>query len=351
MTAAPVILSQLSALTDPTRARLLGVLGSHELTVTELVAVTQLPQSSVSRHLRVLADQGWVHFRVAGTSRWYRLDRNDLDSAAQAVWATIRDSLAASPAARQDGRRLEEVLRARRTRSREFFSTAAARWDRLREELYGPRASTPALAAFLDPAWTIGDLGCGTGEMTAALAPFVARVIAVDAEQEMLDAASVRLADEPRVEFRLGDLEALPLEDASLDAAIIALVLHHVADPASVLRQARRVLRPGAPLVVVDMVPHDREEYRDEMGHQWLGFSERDMRRLLADAGYQQETLRYHPLPTDPRAKGPSLFVAAGRAGGRPAPGRPHDPSMMSPNPAHGHSSGMPDLPKPRTTP
>jgi ArsR family transcriptional regulator len=246
---------------------------------------------------------------------------------------------------------LEEVLRARRTRSREFFSTAAARWDRLREELYGPRASTPALAAFLDPAWTIGDLGCGTGEMTAALAPFVARVIAVDAEQEMLDAASVRLADEPRVEFRLGDLEALPLEDASLDAAIIALVLHHVADPASVLRQARRVLRPGAPLVVVDMVPHDREEYRDEMGHQWLGFSERDMRRLLADAGYQQETLRYHPLPTDPRAKGPSLFVAAGRAGGRPAPGRPHDPSMMSPNPAHGHSSGMPDLPKPRTTP
>lgn len=329
MTAAPVILAQLSVLADPTRARLLGVLGAHELTVTELVAVTQLPQSSVSRHLRVLADQGWVQSRAEGTSRWYRLDVDDLDAAAQSVWATIRNSLAESQAARQDARRLEEVLQVRRTRSREFFSTAAARWDRLREDLYGPRASAPALAALLDPTWTVGDLGCGTGEMSEALAPFVAKVVAVDAEQEMLDAAAARLADAPRVEFRRGELEALPIEDASLDAAMIALVLHHVADPARVLREARRVLRAGAPLVVVDMIPHDREEYRDDMGHQWLGFSEREMRRLLMDAGFDGDGLRYHPLPSDPRGKGPGLFIAVGRAPtGRGAPeARPSRPA------------------------
>lgn len=313
MTAAPVILTQLSALADPTRARLLGVLAGHELTVTELVAVTQLPQSTVSRHLRVLADQGWVQSRAEGTSRWYRLVPSELDGAAQSVWAAIRNELAGSPAARQDARRLEEVLEARRTRSREFFSTAAARWDRVREELYGPRASAPALAALLDPDWTVGDLGCGTGEMSEALAPFVAQVVAVDAEQEMLDAAAARLADVPRIAFRRGDLEALPLDDASLDAAMLALVLHHVAHPARVLREAHRALRPGAPLVVVDMVPHDREEFRDEMGHQWLGFGEHEMRRLLADAGFAPETLRYHPLPQDPRARGPGLFVAVGR--------------------------------------
>lgn len=341
MTAAPVILTHLSVLADPTRARLLGVLGEHQLTVTELVAVTQLPQSTVSRHLRVLADQGWVQSRAEGTSRWYRLEVADLDPATHSVWEAVRQSLADSPAARQDARRLEEVLRARRTRSREFFSTAAARWDRLREELYGSRASTPALAALLEPSWVVGDLGCGTGEMSAALAPWVARVIAVDAEQEMLDAAAVRLADAPRVEFRRGELEALPLEDASLDAAVIALVLHHVADPARVLREAHRALRPGAPLVVVDMVPHDREEFRDEMGHQWLGFSERDMRRLLDDAGFAKDSMRYHLLPADPRGKGPGLFVAAARRLNQK--GAPRDRTSAP--------TGAPGFPQPRTFP
>lgn len=345
MTATPELLTRLSALTDPTRARLLGVLAEQQLTVSELVAVTQLPQSTVSRHLRVLADQGWVQARAEGTSRWYRLDAGELDPAAQSVWATIRDSLAESTAARQDARRLEAVLRARRTRSREFFSTAAARWDRLREELFGPRASAPALAALLDPSWTVGDLGCGTGEMTEALAPFVAKVIAVDAEQEMLDAARVRLADAPRVEFRRGELEALPIESASLDAAIIALVLHHAADPARVLCEARRALWPGAPLVMVDMVPHEREEFREEMGHQWLGFSERDARRLFAEAGFAPDSLRYHPLPPDPRGKGPGLFIAVGRARGTPR-ARPSGPAR--PN-RSGAPRARPLNSKPRT--
>lgn len=313
MTAAPAILSQLSALTDPVRARLLAILDGHELTVTELVAITQLPQSTVSRHLRILADLGWVESRAEGTSRWYRLDDSGLDPHARAMWATVRAPLSASPTSQQDARRTAQAIQSRRTRSREFFSATAARWDRLREELYGPRAAAPALAAFLDPYWTVGDLGCGTGEMTAALAPFVGRVIGVDAAPEMLEAAAERLGDTGIVEFRQGDLEALPLDDAMLDAAVLSLVLHHVAQPVRVLAEARRVLRPGAPLIIVDMVPHQREEYRDEMGHLWLGFSERDIRRMLAEAGSDPAGVRYHPLAEDDRAKGPGLFVAVGR--------------------------------------
>jgi len=313
MTAAPAILSQLSALTDPVRARLLAILDGHELTVTELVAITQLPQSTVSRHLRILADLGWVESRAEGTSRWYRLEQSGLDPHARAMWGTVRGPLSASPTSQQDMRRTDLILQARRTRSREFFSVEAARWDRLREELYGPRAAAPALAAFLDPAWTVGDLGCGTGEMSSALAPFVRRVIAVDAEPEMLEAAAQRLDGGGKVEFRQGDLESLPMEDAVLDAAVLSLVLHHVALPVQVLAEARRVLRPGAPLVIVDMVPHQREEYRDEMGHLWLGFSERDVRRMLTEAGSDPASIRYQPLAQDARAKGPQLFVAVGR--------------------------------------
>ena len=313
MTAAPAILNQLSALTDPVRARLLALLDGHELTVTELVAITQLPQSTVSRHLRILADLDWVESRAEGTSRWYRLDDSRLEPHARAMWSTVREPLAAAPTARQDARRLDGVLRARLTRSREFFSAAAARWDRVREELYGSRAASPALAGFVDPSWIVGDLGCGTGEMTSALAPFAKRVIAIDATPEMLDAARLRLAERQNVEFLQDDLEALSLDGGALDAAVIALVLHHVAEPVTVLREARRVLRPGGPLVVVDMVPHEREEYREQMGHLWLGFSEREMRRLLAEAGCTPESVRYHAYPADPRAKGPGLFVAVGR--------------------------------------
>lgn len=313
MTAAPGILNQLSALTDPVRARLLALLDGQELTVTELVAITQLPQSTVSRHLRILADSDWVESRAEGTSRWYRLDDSRLEPHARAMWATVRDPLASSSMAREDTQRVERVLRDRRTRSREFFSTAAARWDRVREELYGPRAAAPALAAFLDSAWVVGDLGCGTGEMTSTIAPFVRRIVAVDATPEMLEAARLRLAERDNVEFRQDDLESLSLEAGVLDAAVIALVLHHVARPRQVLAEARRVLKANAPLLVVDMVPHEREEYRDQMGHLWLGFSEREMRRLLIEAGCSPSSIRYHAYPADPRARGPGLFVAVGR--------------------------------------
>jgi len=313
MTAVPAIFDQLSALSDPVRARLLALLAGREATVTELVAATQLPQSTVSRHLKILADQAWIESRAEGTSRWYRLDESALEPNALAVWASVREPLAGSAAARHDARRLADVLRARRTRSREFFSVAAARWDRLREELYGPRAAALALAAFLDPAWTVGDLGCGTGEMTSALAPFVSRVIAVDAAGEMLEAARARLGPQPGVDFRQGDLESLPLEDGVLDAAVLSLVLHHVAEPGRVVAEARRVLRCGAPLVIVDMVPHQRDEFRAEMGHLWLGFPEREVHRLLVEAGCDPASVRYQPLSVDPRAKGPGLFVAVGR--------------------------------------
>ncbi|HJO38497.1 MAG: metalloregulator ArsR/SmtB family transcription factor [Vicinamibacterales bacterium] len=308
---AVAILDHMSALAEPTRTRILLLLERHELTVTELCAVLQLPQSTTSRHLRALADAGWVTARAEGTSNWYTMFRDGLDAAAERLWRLVREQAAASPAAAQDHRRLEGVLAKRRTTSQAFFSSSAGQWDRLRDELFGERFHLLALPGLAGDDWTVGDLGCGTGQVAASLAPFVERVIAVDGSAAMLQAAKQRLRGTDNVELRRGELESLPIDDAMLDAVTVMLVLHHVPEPERVFTELARVLRPGGRVLLTDMLPHDREQYRQQMGHVWLGFSETQIARYLEDAGF--DCVRVTALPTDSRVKGPALFAATAR--------------------------------------
>src|SRR5918995_753194 len=136
MQAAP-ILDHMSALADPTRCRMLLLLEKHELTVGELCAVLQMPQSTVSRHLKTLADDGWVTSRRDGTSRFYSMPVDDLDMGAAKLWPLIREQVASTRGAEQDERRLRSVLSRRRAKSQEFFASAASGWDRIRGELFG----------------------------------------------------------------------------------------------------------------------------------------------------------------------------------------------------------------------
>ncbi|HET9011257.1 MAG TPA: metalloregulator ArsR/SmtB family transcription factor [Gemmatimonadaceae bacterium] len=309
---------RLSALADPTRSRLLLLLDRHELTVGELCSALQLPQSTVSRHLKTLADEGWVTARAEGTSRRYTMPGSALDGGARRLWHLVREQVGTTPSARHDLSRAEQVLLERRSTSQAFFSSRAGQWDKVRAELYGARAELTPFAALLDPSWIVADLGCGTGQTAAALSPFVDRVIAVDESSAMLSAARRRLADRDNVDVRGGRLEALPVGDAELDAAILSLVLHFVVDPAVVLAEAARTMKPGARLLIVDMVRHEREEYRATMGHLWLGFDAEPLSAWLERAGFSD--VRIVPLAPDPQAKGPGLFTArALRRSGGPA--------------------------------
>ncbi len=317
MSPKPSILDHAAILSEVTRCRILLLLDRQELTVSELVSVLQLPQSTASRHLKVLADGGWVHSRRDGTSHLYQLAADSLDGAAEQLWQLIRGQLSETPASLQDSRRLESVLLERRSRSQAFFTETASEWDRLRDELFGHRFDLHALLALLDRRWVVGDLGCGTGRTSEALAPHVGHVYAVDGSAAMLEAARVRLEGSANLTFREGQLEKLPLEDETLDAAVLFLALHHTPDPARVIGEARRVSKTGGKLLIVDMLPHDREDYRRKMGHVWLGFSERKVRRMLAAAGFA--SVNFQPLPADPEAKGPNLFVATAAAAAAPA--------------------------------
>ena len=303
------IFEDLTALADSTRSRMLLLLEPHELTVGELCSILQLPQSTVSRHLKTLADAAWVSSRRDGTSRYYTLALDDRDHQSRRLWVLLRDEVRATPGADQDQRRLKTVLDDRQAKSQTFFEGAAPQWDKLRQDLFGRASHLQALPALLDPKWVIGDLGCGTGELSAAIAPFVGRVVAVDRSGDMLRAAERRLRGVVNVDVRRGTLEALPVADRELDAATLALVLHHLPDPSAAVREAARALKPGGRLMVLDMLPHDHEEYRQQMGHVWLGFGEEQVRKLFIAAGFTPP--RIVPLAADRDAKGPALFVAA----------------------------------------
>lgn len=308
------VTERLSALAEPIRLRILRVLETQELSVGEVSSVVQLPQSTVSRHLKLLAEGGWLARRSEGTATFYRLTLDDLPIEARTLWVAVRDQLGATADLAEDSRRVQSVLAERRADSQAFFGRVAGEWDDLRTQLFGDRFTQAGLLSLVNPTWVVADLGCGTGNASELLAPYVQTVIAVDQSEAMLGAARKRLAGQLNVEFVSGTLGRLPLPDESVDAAVCVLVLHHLDDPASALREMRRILRTrngGGCGLVIDMLEHDRAEYRYAMGHKHMGFSRSRVLEMLKDAGFNLSTHR--DLPGDPGGKGPGLFVAVGR--------------------------------------
>jgi len=312
---ASTLLTRLAALGDPARLRMLRLLEREELSVGELARSLQLPQSTVSRHLKTLHEGGWLVKRSEGTASLYRLAPATLEAGARALWQVAAGQIEPSPTLREDDERLDAVLLERRQAdAAAFFGRVAGEWDEVRRELFGAGFTAPALLGLVPGGWTIADLGCGTGDAARFLAPLATRVIAVDREPAMLDAARRRLAELPNIEYRVGELADLPIDDVSLDAAVLSLVLHYVEQPSVALGEIARCLRPGGRLVVVDMLSHDREAYRHRMGHVHMGFDEAAIRSFGEPAGLELE--RFRPLPRDIESKGPGLFAADLRKAG-----------------------------------
>lgn len=307
------LLQRLGALNDPVRLRILRLLEREELSVGELARALQLPQSTVSRHLKLLHDGGWAMKRSEGTASLYRLAEPSLSDASRELWKIARQQMQspASPTFEQDDARLAGVLAERATDSRSFFGRVAGEWDHLRRELFGEGFTSEAMLGLIDPDWIIADVGCGTGNAAERLSPYVKKVIAIDREPAMLDSARKRLkaaAASGNIEFRLGDLLKLPLKDEEVDAALVVLVLHHLQEPAKAVTEIARGLKRGGTALIVDMVTHDRASYRHTMGHVHLGFDEKHVRGWAKAAGLK--FVRYQRLRPDTQSTGPGTFVA-----------------------------------------
>ena len=302
------LVAWMESLADPTRLRLLRLLERHELGVAELCEIVQLPQSTVSRHLKLLADQHWVRSRRHATTRLYRMILDELQLPARKLWLLAREQTDRWPTVPQDQLRLARRLRDRENASQSFFAGAAAQWDKLRTELYGDRFVTAACCALLPPDWTVVDLGCGTGALAAELAGHVRQVIGIDNSAAMLKTAARRTAELNNVRILRGDLLAIPLDDGSCDAAMLLLVLTYVPEPTAVLREMARIIKPGGRAIIVDLLAHDRDDFRRQLNHQHAGFGTETMGDMLREAGFGNPTVR--PLPPQANTKGPALFLA-----------------------------------------
>ena len=199
----------------------------------------------------------------------------------RALWQAVEATVRSDPLLAADAERRRAVLERRRAKSRAHFGAepkggAALALGCLREEI---------LAALVPEAWTVVDAGCGDGYLTELLADRFARVIAVDHAPERLQAAKARLAGK-EVDFRLGEVDALPVAAASADAVFLSLVLHHVPEIPGALREARRVLRPGGRVVVADLAPHEEESLRDRLGDLRLGLDPDRLAAELSAAGF-----------------------------------------------------------------
>lgn len=298
----------MSTLADTARIRILHLLSEQSLLVSDLGDVLQLPQSTVSRHLKQLSDQGWLISRREGTSHLYRMLTDEIDPTARQLWEITQKQTLDQPAVAQDRLRLASVRAARQRDSRSFFAGAARDWDRLRGDLFGTAFSTEAMLALLDPNLTIADLGCGTGAVVEQLAPHVKQVIGVDNSQEMLAAARQRVGTMSNVALECGDLVKLPMADAAVDAAVMVLSLSYAADVPQALREAHRILRPHTGrLILVDVLQHDRDDFRRQMGQVRMGFSIDGLTQLLREAGFVTSSPRV--LEPDAQAKGPALVL------------------------------------------
>lgn len=303
-------LAWLSCLADGTRVRLLRLLEAEELGVSGLCSVMQLPQSTVSRHLKALTNAGFLVSRRLGTTHLYRTVQDELDPAQADLWRLTRKQTSGWATLAQDAARLAAHQAAHAGSPNDFFAGLAGTWDTTRDAVYGARLATAPLAMLLPADAVVADFGCGTGSLLAALAPFAATAHGVDTSPEMLAAARKRLRGERDVHLHRADLSASGLEASSLDAAFAVLVLSYLDDPAPAVAEMARVVRPGGVVCITDLAAHDRDDFRRAMGQASNGFAEEGLVELLEGAGLENVSTTL--LPPDPAATGPALRLARG---------------------------------------
>ena len=283
----PSIVQILRALADPNRLRILLLLEAEELSVAELQEILVMGQSTISTHLSQLKQAGLVEDRRTGKSNFYRPSSTTRDYLEKLLARAEKES----PETSVDQAAMRIVVKKRQDRMRAFFDNMAGRLGKD----YVPGKSWKSLAEALlrlMPPLVIADLGAGDGTFALLLAQRAERVIAVDASANMLEFGREQAARHgiDNVDFRLGDMEEPPIDDAAVDLVFFSQSLHHALHPERAVHQAARILRPGGRIAILDLSKHRFEEARELYADERLGFSEAELMELLEKSGFRNVT-------------------------------------------------------------
>lgn len=278
----------LKLLADSTRVRILSLLDKEELSVAELQEVLDMGQSRISSHLGLLRQGELVHDRREGKKTFYALNA-DFDADGLTLLKAACRAVERTDQIREDGANLKRILEKRKQQSEQYFNSVAGRLGKN----YCPGRSWEAIGHFLlhlTPKIKIADLGAGEGLISQLLARRAEEVVCVDNSSKMVEFGSELAAKNgfTNLNYKLGDIEAVPLKDNSFDLALLSQALHHAQHPDKAIAEAFRILKPGGQIMIIDLMEHNFEKARELYADVWLGFSENKLYQYLKDAGFRK---------------------------------------------------------------
>jgi len=288
------ILNSLKAVSDETRLRILNILSFGAFNVNEIVAVLEMGQSRISRHLKILTDAGLLESQREGTWVYYKLFDSTSQTRFQSELADLIISYKEELSTREsDQKKVSHILKEREDKSADYFNQIGKKWDMIQSEVMNPEIYRKWLIGSLpQKSDLILDLGCGPGGLISHIVPKANRVIGIDTSAKMIEEAANIYAKNKKVSFIQNSLENLPMKDKSTDAVIASMVLHHISNPPLVLQEAYRVLKNEGSLSIVELKKHDNEFMRDKYADLWLGFDPTLITEWLINSGFQIEEMK-----------------------------------------------------------
>ncbi|GBF51990.1 methylase/methyltransferase [Leptospira ryugenii] len=289
------ILDALKAVSDETRLRILHILSLGAFSVNEVVEILGMGQSRVSRHLKILTEAKVIRSRREGSLVYsYLPDVSLLEQESFRYYQELSSLLLSYredlPFWQRDLRMVHQILEQRERKSKGFFDRIAKDWESLQGEVLHPKLYRSWILEQLpNQLSTIVDLGCGPGGLIPYLLPKAKQLLGVDSSANMIEEAQSLIGNNQNVQFVQAQLESIPMPDASVDAVVSSMVLHHISHPPAVLDEVHRILKPDGILCIVDLEKHNQEMMRDNFADLWLGFEPELLESWLTNSGFSVE--------------------------------------------------------------